>query len=163
MDFNLINVYNPKLFQNQIHRISYDIGESDVRDSLTSLLQSNKEETISKIKNVPKITGFLRIKIPIAGLEGDFRMLPGTAKLEGRACETEVQVLQFGFYQVCDTLIFIILCFIYLLIYWFVSLFILFCLFVCLFISLFVCLFACLSIYKCIYKFLYFFISLLIY
>lgn len=42
----------------------------------------------------------LRIMIPVAGVEGDFRMIPGNENNIGRKCETEVQVLQYGTYQV---------------------------------------------------------------
>ena len=49
----------------------------------------------------PTITSeHLRIKIPIAVVDGDFRMEPGNEKSKGRKSETDLQVLQYGTYQV---------------------------------------------------------------
>jgi hypothetical protein len=60
-----------------------------------------KDETDERNEIYPEIKdGFLRVKIPVAEVEGDFRMIPGGTVNEGRECETLVQVLQYGMYQV---------------------------------------------------------------
>ena len=111
MDYTLKNVYDTKLFQNQIFRINkivedsqeysqeYSQGNSQEHSSKYSS-QSNEEKNSNDEEKKSQNLGFLRIRIPIAVVDGDFRMQPGTAKIKGRASETEVQILQYGYYQV---------------------------------------------------------------
>jgi hypothetical protein len=61
-------------------------------------MHSTPCQEISLNKDTDKDT--LRIMIPVAEVEGDFRMIPGNENNMGRKCETEVQVLQYGTYQV---------------------------------------------------------------
>ena len=96
--------------------------------------------------------GFLRIKIPIAAVDGDFRMQPGTAKIKGRASETELQILQYGFYQVCFVYTFI---YFYLSIYMYIYLFIYLLIYLFIYLYLFIHLF----IHSFIYSFIYLFFA----
>ena len=107
MDYTLKNVYDTKLFQNQIYRINNIVEDSQEysqehsqEHSSKFSSQSNEEKNSNDEKKKSQNLGFLRIRIPIAVVDGDFRMQPGTAKIKGRASETEVQILQYGFYQV---------------------------------------------------------------
>ena len=107
MDYTLKNVYDTKLFQNQIYRINNIVEDSQEysqehsqEHSSKYSSQSNEEKNSNDEEKKSQNLGFLRIKIPIAVVDGDFRMQPGTAKIKGRASETEVQILQYGFYQV---------------------------------------------------------------
>jgi hypothetical protein len=43
----------------------------------------------------------LRVNIPVAQVEGDFRMEPGHEANIGRKCETDIEVLEYGEYQGC--------------------------------------------------------------
>ena len=159
MDYTLKNVYDTQLFQNQIYRINNIVEHSPKYSQEHSQeysqkhcqeqgnishhsSHSNDEKFLLDENTNPRNLGFLRIKIPIAGVDGDFRMQPGTAKIKGRASETIVEVLQYGFYQVSFIYLTIYL-FIYLLIhfiYLFILLFIYFFIFLIylLLISLFI-------------------------
>jgi hypothetical protein len=108
----LENVYDSSLFTHLIFRensesnIFIENSSSDKNKTENTSRNANEtdakdEKNSEKNRIYPKaVDGFLRVKIPVAEVEGDFRMIPGGTVNEGRECETLVQVLQYGTYQV---------------------------------------------------------------
>ena len=92
-DKELDNKSNGNDFENKIETATIKEIQSERIE-----MNSTPCQEISLNKDTDKDT--LRIMIPVAGLEGDFRMIPGNENNMGRKCETEVQVLQYGPYQV---------------------------------------------------------------
>jgi hypothetical protein len=107
-DFSLENVYDTSHFTDLIYRVHSESNNvienasSERNNKKENEKESrNKDETNVRNEIYPEIKdGFLRVKIPVAEVEGDFRMIPGGTVNEGRECETLVQVLQYGMYQV---------------------------------------------------------------
>jgi hypothetical protein len=110
----LKNVYDSSLFTDLVSRFDSEsdmVGGKFSNENENSKKSCHENENENKVNEVeentsdnnfyPKIKdGFLRVKIPVAEVEGDFRMVPGGPVNEGRECETLVQVLQYGMYQV---------------------------------------------------------------
>ena len=102
-DFDLKSVYNPAQFNGDIFRIknSTNLPTSSTVSTVTSINENGEKEEsgTSSNENVSE-ENILKISIPVAEVEGDFRMIPGNGNNIGRNCETELQVLQYGMYQV---------------------------------------------------------------
>jgi hypothetical protein len=92
-DKELDNKSNENNFENKIETAT----NKEIQFEMIEM-NSTPCQVISLNKDTDKET--LRIMIPVAGVEGDFRMIPGNKNNMGRKCETEVQVLQYGTYQV---------------------------------------------------------------
>jgi hypothetical protein len=101
---NDLQINQNKEFSNKIYENNYDKEIETAPDKEIEIEIETQEKNstscqeISLNKDTDKDT--LRIMIPVAGVEGDFRMIPGNENNMGRKCETEVQVLQYGTYQV---------------------------------------------------------------
>lgn len=102
-DFDLKSVYNPAQFNGDIFRIknSTNLPTSSTVSTVTSINENGEKEESGTLSNENvSEENILKISIPVAEVEGDFRMIPGNGNNIGRNCETELQVLQYGMYQV---------------------------------------------------------------
>ena len=141
-DYELSTVYDPSIFTNKIFRVksTEDQNNENVSNGLKNDTKSpsinTKKEEINTINSNTKVeknsnevlcsslyptisSEHLRIKIPIAVVEGDFRMEPGNDKNKGRQSETDLTVLEYGTYQVrtCIFQILILIQLFYLLLF----------------------------------------------
>ena len=103
-DFDLKSVYNPAQFNGNVFRIkknSTTLPTSSTVSTVTSINENGEKEESGNLSNENvSEENILKISIPVAEVEGDFRMIPGNGNNIGRNCETELQVLQYGMYQV---------------------------------------------------------------
>ena len=103
-DFDLKSVYNTAQFNGNIFRIkknSTNLSTSSTVSTVTSINENGEKEDSGTLSNENvSEENILKISIPVAEVEGDFRMIPGNGNNIGRNCETELQVLQYGMYQV---------------------------------------------------------------
>lgn len=103
-DFDLKSVYDPAQFNGNIFRIKTNLtnlSSSSTVSTVTPINENGKKgkNGILSEENVFE-DDILKISIPVAEVEGDFRMIPGDSNNIGRNCETELRVLQHGTYQV---------------------------------------------------------------
>ena len=103
-DFCLQSVYDPAQFHGNVFRLKKDLTDSIIPENDKEVGIDMTENNCTQFQEVSvnndNDKDTLRIMIPVAGVEGDFRMIPGNENNIGRKCDTEVQVLQYGTYQV---------------------------------------------------------------
>lgn len=103
-DFDLKSVYDPAQFDRNIFRIKKNLKNlpsSSTVSTVTPINENGEKEENGILSNENVFEkDVLKISIPVAEVEGDFRMIPGNGNNIGRNCETELRVLQYGTYQV---------------------------------------------------------------